>query len=77
MPATSSTRSRRPGQPLKSPLAVVSARSRSGPPRADAPERPGPAARATLSEREATMAEYEDHLRTTELPRVFRTGDPG
>jgi integrase/recombinase XerD len=63
MPARTKARTRMPGQPLKSPLAVASSQLPSGLP----PGAPGarPAPKTALSEREATTAEFEDYLRTT------------
>ena len=62
---TPTTRGRRASdRPLKSPLAVASGHTMpSSASSADAPE---PAlAGAVLSDREATLAEFEDYLRTT------------
>ena len=60
---TPATRGRRAaGRPLKSPLAVAHgyATASSAPDPAAAPDHAG----AALSDREATLAEFEDYLRT-------------
>jgi hypothetical protein len=64
MPSTTSARTRRNGRLLKSPLAVASSRICPGAPAAG-PEETYPVPAIALSERKATIAEYEDYLRTT------------
>jgi site-specific recombinase XerD len=63
MPSTPAPGRRAAGRPLKSPLAVASDRSR--PPAAAAPDDDGPVpSPIALSDRQATLAEFEDYLRT-------------
>jgi hypothetical protein len=63
MPSTTCARTRPNGRSLKSPLAVASSRIPGTP--AAGPEETRPVPAIALSEREATISEYEDHLRTT------------
>lgn len=63
MPKMTSTRPRPAGRPLKSPLAVASSRITAD--SATGAAGTAPVRETALTEREATIAEFEDYLRTT------------